>query len=219
MPSSFCVLDEHAFRSLCLSFFTGPYCAKRLDMSLQEQTPETILAWMKPIAVAYEEHVGSYIRGWVAHVRQGWDWKRSEGPDPLNGVEHTTMREMYKTIRYGLFEEKVSLLPRYVELYSEHLALVKIREAEARLHVTVDGIDFRAEAVADVLWAGWECDALVWIVDDAGERKVVTSDHGNLQFVDADFLKERIRAYETALQETKALLAMVEPVPYVSLGL
>ena len=211
MTKSFTFLSNDEFRRLCESFFVGDYSPQGIAASLAEQTPDTLLTWFGSIDEAYDAHAGEYIRAWVAHVRQGWDWRTDEGSaDPLSTPENKQQCEDYRAIRYGLLDQHATTLARYEELNAARIAQAQAQATEERLHVSVGDVTYRAEAVADVLWSGWECDSSVWVVNDQGERKVVASDHGCLQFVEPSFLEERIAAYETALKETRALLALVK---------
>ena len=214
MTTSFLFLSNDEFRRSCESFFVGEHSPEAIAASLKQQTPDTLLMWIAALGEAYDAHVGGYIRAWVAQVRQGWDWQTHEGiADPLDTPENKEQCEAYRAIRYGLFEQYVTTLARYDELNTVRIANLQAQAAEDRLHVTVDGVAYRAEAATDVLWSGWECDSTVWVINDQGVRRIVTSDHGHLQFVGQGFLEERIAAYETALQETRNLLALATRCP------
>ena len=64
--------------------------------------------------------------------------------------------------------------------------------------------------MCDVLWAGWECDYYAWVVEDEGKKKLVTSDNGHRSFSDKEFLINKIKEYEKAIEDSTRLISLLE---------
>lgn len=62
----------------------------------------------------------------------------------------------------------------------------------------------------DVLWKGWELDDIAWVKEkENGDRYLVMTSHGGEYPAQASELLDRIRAYESALAQTKEALRLL----------
>lgn len=75
--------------------------------------------------------------------------------------------------------------------------------------IKVDGKSYKVIGTCSVLWSGWDCDETCWAVETESGVRLVGSDHGSKRFYGAEFLLERICAYENAIEESETLLAML----------
>ncbi len=112
----------------------------------------------------------------------------------------------YREVLDTVWNERVETAKAIQELNAGRRAKFEQEAQEAKLRVTIDGVQYRAEKTIDVLWCGWECDHTAWLVVINGERKLVGSDHGQQRVMDASFLEERIVSYQRAIDESKTLL-------------
>ncbi|NCQ51745.1 hypothetical protein GW796_07610 [archaeon] len=89
----------------------------------------------------------------------------------------------------------------------------KIKEEkrlQEALNITVNGEQFKALTMCDVLWSGWESDSLAWVVNDNGSKRLVTSNHGSLNFDTQKFLEDKLKEYEDVANQTKAMLELLK---------
>jgi len=62
-----------------------------------------------------------------------------------------------------------------------------------------------------VMWSGWECDTMAWIIEDEnGVRQLKTTSHGSPVIEDREFLIERIHAYQRSLYITQKALELLD---------
>ena len=70
-------------------------------------------------------------------------------------------------------------------------------------------LGYEPEAAVAVLWSGWECDSVAVLVRLAdGSRKIVFIDGTGMPggLTPEGLLEERIAAYESAIEKTRAFL-------------
>jgi hypothetical protein len=60
-----------------------------------------------------------------------------------------------------------------------------------------------------VMWSGWECDDEAAVIRQGGDAFLVTTDHGSLIRVDAEWLTAKISEYRSAISDTEKALAML----------
>ncbi len=144
-----------------------------------------------------------------------WDWyvKLNEMYDHscLGVIRELVQQESsdvknYREVFDAVWNERVETAKAIQDLNAQRRAQFDQEAQEAKLRVTIDGVQYRAEKAIDVLWCGWECDHTAWLVVINGERKLVGSDHGQQRVMDASFLEERIASYQRAIDESKTLL-------------
>lgn len=73
-----------------------------------------------------------------------------------------------------------------------------------------DGFDitqFKILDVIPVLYMGWECDYLAWVVKYKEKKYVIGTDHGSLRFLMPSDLKKYVSNYEQAIIHTNKAIA------------
>ena len=60
-----------------------------------------------------------------------------------------------------------------------------------------------------VLWAGWECDEVAWVVAINSKPYLVHSSHGSFYFPAKEFLDEKLQEYQQTILDTNAALALL----------
>lgn len=108
-------------------------------------------------------------------------------------------------IIYKKMDELVAY-PEFVEKMQAHRQLLKDKQREKDLHISVDGVNYRATDIIPVMWQGWELDDKAWLVEVDGKFKIAASSHGDLSWVDASFLEDKLKEYEQVVAATKAAL-------------
>jgi hypothetical protein len=61
-----------------------------------------------------------------------------------------------------------------------------------------------------VLWQGWECDTLAWVVEHEGETHLIVTNHGGIYFGDEEFLRDRLKAYAEAVAGAEKALSLIQ---------
>lgn len=130
------------------------------------------------------------------------DWDK----DPIQKEENSTIVKMYQNVFNDVFDKEIKKYQIYLKKVTELQEHLKQKQYEDSLKVTVNEQNFVAESVIDVYWCGWECDDKAWLVNDNGQKKIVTSSHGQKYFADKSFLEEKIKEYEQAIYKTKEML-------------
>lgn len=130
------------------------------------------------------------------------DWDK----DPIKQEDNRVVVKTYQNIYNDVFDKEIKKYQVYLQKSTELQEYIKRKHYEDSLKVTVEDKDFVAEDIIDIYWCGWECDDKAWLVNDNGQKKVVTSNHGQKYFADKSFLEEKIKEYEEAIAKTKAML-------------
>lgn len=66
--------------------------------------------------------------------------------------------------------------------------------------VSVDGVEYQAVFIFDVLWEDWDCDSTGWVVKTENGNKVVFTNHGSSYFVKISELNELIGDYQNMIE-------------------
>lgn len=189
-------MDE--FKTLCESFFAGKDFSAWAHLSTEK------------FMEAYQKTSNEYNDKCYGVVREFVRFVRAKDSEALNTEANQIILNAYRTIYENTFDKFVSSLS-YVkaqqEKWQQEQEAIRI---EKSLHISVNGKEFKALAVCDVLWAGWECDDKAWVVYDDGVNKLVTSNHGQLEFADAQFLENKIQEYKTAIENSQQLLNLIQ---------
>jgi len=190
------------YEQFCRSFFAGIDFSHVSDMSLDD-----FFAWYEDVVNRYQA-CNEPVREFIKEVRGDFNIFEDEGEDPLDA--HRDYLDAYKQVHEKAYRECFIQVEVVSRLYDAYFEREEARRREKELDITVEGKDFTAIAMSDVLWCGWECDSKVWIVEDEGVKKVVTTDHGSKKFSDKDFLLSKIAEYQGAIASTQRLLNMME---------
>lgn len=61
-----------------------------------------------------------------------------------------------------------------------------------------------------VLWESWECDSEGWVVKDAGQNRLVLTNHGSAYFATEEHLAERMFYYHAVLLKSAEALELIK---------
>lgn len=62
-----------------------------------------------------------------------------------------------------------------------------------------------------VLWAGWECDSVAWIMERPNKtRYLLMTNHGGKYEAEIDQLHERIAEYEDVIAQTRKAITLIQ---------
>ena len=182
------------------------------DSSVSNLEPLDFKEWLHKTNLSYNQNynfISSYIKSVRAAHNFSFDDDDSNKEDPIKTSPYCNIIREYKEI-YEQAYEKLNKNTIFQEKIAE---LQKFNEEETRqdnLKVTVNDKEFKAIDMCDVLWSGWECDYYAWVVEDEGEKKLVTSDHGHRSFSDKEFLINKIKEYEKAIEDSKRLISLLK---------
>ncbi len=83
------------------------------------------------------------------------------------------------------------------------------QQREAAKWLEVDGVKYAVVETTPVLFSGWECDGTAWVIDKAGQRVLVTTNHGSKVEGNVEFLQSKLAEYREAIESTLRALAAV----------
>lgn len=206
--------DHEAYRELCTTAIdakslTSPAVIALVQNAIDKMAIHEKMDWFHNAQTAYRDQTQEPITRFLAEVR-GPSWTLDDHDDPAFTAENQAYLNTIRNIRQSVYEEFFFNLP----LVQGVLADIDqhrqdgIRERDSR--VVVDGIQYQVLKKIDVLWSGWECDGIAWLVQTGDGPKIVMSDHGQKHFDNGDELRARIFAYNEAIRETEELLKMAQ---------
>ncbi len=200
------------FKISCEDFFNTNYFKSENDLvkEIGHLNTQEFKEWNMKMIKKYDEKY-DIIRAILKEIRDkaGFkthvadiDWDK----DPIQQEENKAIVKSYQEIYNNVFNEKLKTYEIYQKKLNELHESIKQEQYQNSLKVTVDGKDFVAEKVIDVFWSGWECDDKAWLVNDDGQKRIVVSDHGHKYFTDKSFLEQKIKEYQSAIEETNEVL-------------
>lgn len=130
------------------------------------------------------------------------DWEK----DPVKKKEHQLVIHAYRDIYNNVFNENIAKFESYAKKYKEWQDHMAQKRHEESLKITVNGKDYVAEKVIEVLWSGWECDGSAWLVNDNGKMRVVMTNHGSTYFAEKSALEEKVKEYQDAIKNTQDMI-------------
>lgn len=75
----------------------------------------------------------------------------------------------------------------------------------------LDGAKVRLEF--ELAHVGWECDSNGWVVERAGKRYLILTDHGSPYVAEARALRDQLKTYADLISVTVDALQKLEEVP------
>lgn len=76
--------------------------------------------------------------------------------------------------------------------------------------MNVQGKSYEVVYKFDVMFVGWECDPVGWIVKDSdGAKYAVMTNHGKAYITDAAELRSTISGYEDVIEQTNKALKIL----------
>lgn len=167
--------------------------------------------WFIEVCQKYNQEKYGFVRFLVAQIRGDYDplndYQTKE--DPLKEENNQKLFQSYKEVFEQVFDKNFQNLEVIQTLLGQWREHVLVQAQEQAKNVEVEGQQFKAIAMCDVLWAGWECDDKVWIVQHEGQNKLIASNHGSTYFAQKQFLEDKIKEYEQAIEQSRKLLAML----------
>ena len=199
------------YRNHCNNFFNNEKLSiDNINCILNEKSVEDSIEWINYIANEYYCDKYGVILRLVHDVRGDYSPMESyDMSDPLQEPENRQLVNSFISEYNQVY---------HVRFYDLEIVQSKIKkfnnlrlqaQEELKLKIEVDGLQFNALARTDVLWSGWECDSSVWVVNHDGKNRLVTSNHGKLEFSNSSFLENKIAEYEKAIEESKKLLSLL----------
>lgn len=200
------------FKVYCEDFFKVNYFQSENDLvkEISHLTAQEFKEWNIKMMDRYDKKY-DIIRSILKEMREkeGFntniadiDWDK----DPIKKEENKVIVKSYQEVYNNVFNEKLKTYEIYQKKLNELHESIKQEQYQNSLKVTVDGKDFVAEKVIDVFWSGWECDDKAWLVNDDGKMRIIVSDHGHKYFTDKSFLEQKIKEYQSAIEETNEVL-------------
>lgn len=205
-------MNQVEFQNLCSSFFEKEdLSVENIEKACKEKSVEDFHNWYLEIVNKYFEQTNPEMLKVVKALRGDFDcFKDDPELDPLKKEENKIIFTQYKDISNNTINEKFLQLDCIKIRNEEWFKVLQQKQLEDALKITVEEKEYVAIDMCDVLWSGWECDANAWIVEDQGKRKLVASNHGSLYFEEANFLENKIKEYEAAIEKSKAMLELLK---------
>ena len=201
------------FQVDCESFFTTYPLNSEANIKeyVAGKSLEEIVEWIGDIGARYFDEKYAYIQKLILEIRGDYDiYEGDTDDDPLHFPENRKVVNSYQDVYNNVYQKHFMELPIIKNILE---AVAKLRESkriEEAKHIKVEDKEFTAIAMCDVLWSGWESDNTAWVVNDGGTNKLVTSNHGSLNFDQAKFLEEKIAEYEETIRQSRELLALLK---------
>ncbi len=181
-----------------------------IEKILPQFSPTQFKEWLDKSLIKYHANY-SIVLSYIDKIRQKYDFKFSncDQEDPISYSPYCDIIHEYKEIYHHLYEQFME--NELIQYKIKELSAFREQELrEENLHISVNEIQFKAIDMCDVLWSGWEADYYAWVVEYEGKRKLVTSDHGHKYFSDKDFLINKIKEYEKAIEDSKRLISLLD---------
>lgn len=205
-------MNQQQYQAQCEKFFSqGDFQSNEvLSQKIGKMNATEFKDWQSAMFSEYDKNF-EVIRAIIKNIRESEGFKTWEADvdwdkDPLQKEEHKNYVNQYKSIYNDVFQENTAKYDIYLQKCNELQEHYKKEQYAQSLKVSVEDKDFVAEQVIDVYWTGWECDDKAWLVNDNGQMKVVASNHGSKYFADKEFLENKIKEYEQAVEQTKKML-------------
>lgn len=201
--------DHAAYRDLCTTAITAVLTPDISPVVIAKMSAHEKMDWFHSTQVSYRDQTQEPIARFLAEVR-GPNWALEDHDDPAFTAENQAYLNTIRDIRQSVYEEFFFNLP-FVQGVLADIDQHRqdgIRERDSK--VDVGNTQYRVLKKIDVLWSGWECDGIAWLVQTDDGPKIVMSDHGQKHFDNGDELRARIFAYNEAIRETEELLKMAQ---------
>lgn len=107
-----------------------------------------------------------------------------------------------KEERKGIINFNQILDPEFQKSRVDRMDYLFMQE-RLKVPVKVDGIEYKAIFIFDLMWESWDCDDTAWVVQTQEGNKVVFTNHGSAYFATNDELQERIDNYKEMIDTGK----------------
>lgn len=62
----------------------------------------------------------------------------------------------------------------------------------------------------EVLYSGWDCDGMAWIIDMQGTKKLIMTNHGSMYEAQLSELQELLKYYAQTLKDTQKAVDLLK---------
>jgi hypothetical protein len=202
-------LSVEQYRDFCRGFFLGLPSAAALEKEISSMNHDDFEQWRNRLFASYIQYRDP-VKELVQIIRGDYhperDRDNSDKHDPLKQPENQEFKQQYEDVFNGTLDEFFADVPSY-KLKGEELLAVKAAEHNLkRLNIVVKGTPFCALRLVDAADAD---DSPVWVVEHNGSKRLVASQSGVLNFVDRDYLTQRIAGYKDAICSSEEILSML----------
>lgn len=108
--------------------------------------------------------------------------------------------------------DELAQYPEFIEKMAAYRQVLKEEQIEKDLHVTIEGVHYRAKQIIPVLWKGWEMDNIAWLIEVDGKLKLATSSHGVPMWAHSSFLEEKLKEYEEVVAATESAFNLLKDI-------
>lgn len=200
------------YKAICEAFFKFPLDNEsNINNKIKTLSVTDFKVWFDDICIKYRDSCFELILNWVAKNRGTYDPLTASDSeiDPIRSEYNQAILKTYKDIFENVLQEKFADFPLVIQKNKEWLEAYKAEIKDEALNIEVNNQPFKAIAACDVLWSGWEGEG-AWVVVDNGVKKLVTSNHGSLNFTEASFLENKISEYKKAIEDSEQLLLLIK---------
>lgn len=88
--------------------------------------------------------------------------------------------------------------------------LLKQEEKERNKTLTYQGKVYNVIHYFEVLYSGWECDGMAWIIDMDNTKKLIMTNHGTMYEAQLSELQGLLKYYAETMQETQKAVDLLK---------
>lgn len=88
--------------------------------------------------------------------------------------------------------------------------LLKQDEKELNKTITYKGKVYNVVYYFEVLYSGWDCDGMAWIIDMQGTKKLIMTNHGSMYEAQLSELQELLKYYAQTLKDTQKAVDLLK---------
>jgi hypothetical protein len=107
-----------------------------------------------------------------------------------------------KEERKGIINFTQILEPEFQKSRVDRMEYLFMQE-QLKIPVKVNGVEYKAIFIFDLMWESWDCDGTAWVVQTQEGNKVVFTNHGSHYFIENDELQERVDNYNEMMESKK----------------
>ena len=198
---------EPYFKELCENFVNAQFN----PAVVESLTLPEFEIWLRNFQALWSEHITSIRRRFIKTIREtnGYDIHNdSVESDPCFSGENANLLAEYNSVE-NMYYEKVKQNLVFASKMKELVEFYSLKAHSDQLNIEVNGKKFKALKMIPVFWDGWESDNKAWLVCDAGQNRIVMSNHGQLYFAQQAELAAKISEYKKVIADTQELLNML----------
>lgn len=115
--------------------------------------------------------------------------------------------ELWKVIKDTYTEEELKGIINFEKILEPEFNKSRLDRIEylvmqkrLKVPVKVNGVEYQAIFIFDLMWEFWDCDGTAWVVQTPEGNKVVFTNHGSHYFIESDELQERVDNYNEMIK-------------------